>query len=298
MRAPSCIVLAGLVLGLALVGCGGHESEGGPEELVVGFLPLENPQMLAPQADAFADYLSEKLDLPVRAFVPTEYAPLVEALRGDRAHVAFMGSLATVMAHQLAGARPILGEIQRGEPFYHSQFYVRANSDIDSLEDLAGRSAAFTSPTGGSGFVFPIGLLVNEGLLESRQDPATFFDDVVFAGGDELVLRAVLRGDVDTGATSDYAPGLFLTPEERAQLRVIGRVQVPPHSVVVADELPADLVDRIRQALLDLAEPENIEILQNVYGAEGFVEVTIEDYESVVDAARAAGLDLETLLGS
>lgn len=301
-RLYAAAALAAMLGGLLVAGCGGQSTAGHgdevPDELVVGFLPLENPEKLAPAADAFAEYLSDELDMPVKAFVPTEYAPLVEAMRAGRVHVGFMGSLATVMAHELADARPILGEIQRGETFYRTQYYVRTNSEIGSLEELAGRSAAFTSPTGGSGFVFPIGMLVDQRLLDAGEDPEEFFDEVVFAGGDEQVLKAVLRGDVDAGATSDYAPGLVLTPDERAQLKVIDRTRVPPHSVVVADELSDDLVEQIRATLLDMAEPENIQTLKDVYGADGFVSVSIEDYEDVVDAARAAGFDFKTLLDS
>lgn len=308
MRLVTAKKLVLVVAVAALAACAGQGANGesavteeereAPAKLVVGFLPLENPETLAPEADAFADYLSQELGMPVEAFVPTEYAPLVEALRADRAHVAFMGSLATVMAHELAGAQPILGEIQRGEAFYRSQYYVRNDSDIESLDQLEGRSVAFTSPTGGSGFVFPVNLLVEEGLLASGADPKGFFSDVVFAGGDEQVLKAVLRGDVDAGATSDYAPNLFLDKDEIKELKVISSIVVPPHSVVVSDSLPEDLIEEIQLVLLEMAKPDNIETLRAIYGADGFVPVTLEDYESVVEAARAAGFDFETLIGS
>lgn len=265
---------------------------------MIGFLPLENPQTLEPEADAFAEHLSSELDIPVEAFVPTEYAPLVEALRNGRVDVAFMGSLATVMATEFANARPILGEIQRGEPFYRSQYYVRSGSDIESLEDLEGQSVAYTSPTGGSGFVFPLNMVVEAGLLEEGADPKEFFDEVVFAGGDEQVLAAVLRGDVAAGATSDYAPQLFLTEEEEDELTVIESTVVPPHSVVVSADLPTDLVDTLQAILLEMGEPENADTLEAVYGAEGFVEVSEADYQPVVEAARAAGFDFEVLLES
>jgi phosphonate transport system substrate-binding protein len=297
------VVAAALAASMLVASCAGGGSgeaagSGGetPSPLVIGFLPLENPETLAPEAEAFAEHLSRELDLPVEAFVPTEYAPLVEALRAGRAHVAFMGSLATLLAHEVAGARPILGEIQRGKPYYRSQYYVRADDDIETLADLTGRSVAFTSPTGGSGFVFPLAMVVEEGLLEAGADPRGFFGEVVFAGGDEQVLKAVLRGDVDAGATSDYAPALFLEPSERDQLRVIGSTVVPPHSVVVSRDLPGELVDRIRSALLAMAEPGNIDVLKRIYGADGFVPLTLEDFEPVADAARAAGFDVEALL--
>jgi phosphonate transport system substrate-binding protein len=297
-RTKAAAVAAALVL--AACGGGAADSPGStpeaPDGLVIGFLPLENPETLAPEADAFAEHLSEELDMPVEAFVPTEYAPLVEALRGGRAHVAFMGSLATLLAYEVAGALPILGEIQRGKPYYRSQYYVRSHSEIATLADLAGRSVAFTSPTGGSGFVFPLSMVVEEGLLDAGDDPRGFFGEVVFAGGDEQVLKAVVRGEVEAGATSDYAPELFLEPDEREELRVVASTTVPPHSVVVSRDLPEELVDRIRAALLAMAEPDNIDLLKRIYGADGFVPMSLEDFEPVAEAARAAGFDVEALL--
>lgn len=293
-------VLGGFALGSAtdLRFAPGTESEAPttPETLVVAFIPLANPERLAPEADALADYLSAKLNMPVEALVPTEYAPVVEALRAGRAHVAFMGSLATVMAYQLADAYPILGEIQRGQPYYLSQYTVRADSGINSLDDLVGKQVAYTSPTGGSGYVFPVAMLVEQGLLQPGADPKAIFKEVVFAGGDELVLRAVLRGDVDAGATADYSLDLTLTPEERSQLRGIGSMQVPPHSVAVSGRLPYSLVSRIQAALLELGTPENIHLLRAVYGADGFFPVTLETYRPVFQAAEAAGFDLAELL--
>lgn len=267
-----------------------------PERLVVAFIPLSNPERLTPQAEALAGYLSGKLGMPVEAFVPTEYAPVVEALRAGRAHVAFMGSLATVMAYQMADAFPILGEVQRGQPHYFAQYFVRADSPIRSLSDLAGKKVAYTSPTGGSGFIFPVALLVEQGLLARRADPKTFFQEVIFAGGDELALRAVLRGDVDVAAAADYAPQLTLRPEERSRLRVLAGMRVPPHSVAVSGRLPHSLVSRIQSALLELGSPENAAILKAVYGADGFVPVTIESYRPLFRAAEDAGFDLARLL--
>jgi phosphonate transport system substrate-binding protein len=304
VRKTVLVLLIGLVLGVGLglgvsagiLPRGEDQPAAVPETLVVSFIPLANPEKLAPQAEAIADYLSEKLGLPVDVLVPTEYAPVVEALRSGRAHVAFVGTLAAAMAYRLADAYPILMEIQRGQPFYHSQYYVRAESEIRSLADLAGKAVAYTSPTGGSGFVFPVSMLVDEGLLAPGGDPKGFFREVVFAGGDELVLKAVLRGDVDAGATSDYALDLVLRPDEREQLRAIARIQVPGHQVVVNGSLPHSLVARIQSALLELGTPANRSLLKAVYGADGFVPATLAALEPVVRAAEVAGLDLPRLL--
>lgn len=292
---------AGLVAALLCTPLAVAAAEGPrrPDELVVAFIPLANPERILPSAERIAAHLGKSLGLPVKVFVPTDYTGVVEALRRGRVHVAFLGLLATALAYQEAGAIPILGEIVRGEFGYSSLFLVPKDSPVQSLADLRGKTVAFSDPTSGSGYLFPLALLVREGLLERGRavdEVQGFFKRVLFSGGDEFTIRALVRGQVDAAAVADYSFRRYATAEEQDRFRVLAATRLPPHSVAVHPGLPSDLRARLQEALLALNAPEGRELLRSLYGAEGFAPATLDTYEPVFEAAKLTGFPLRKLL--
>ena len=103
------------------------------EPLRIVFIAYQNPNQLLENVDPVIDYLEQQLGREVRNFAATDYAGVVEALRNGTADVGFMGPLQYILAHDRAGARPILGEIYDGSPTYRSRIFVRRDSGIVSL---------------------------------------------------------------------------------------------------------------------------------------------------------------------
>lgn len=286
-RATLLLVMVG-VTGLGLVAEAGQ-----PEPLVFAFQPQENPERLQLNARQLTDYLTGTLGQPVKVYIPTDYAAVVEALRAGHAHVAYLSAWPYLLAHQMAGVEIIAAEVRDGKTSYISQWYTRKDTGIASLADARGRTAAFTSPSSTSGYLFPLAKLIEEGLLPPRGDPARFFRSVVFAGGYEQALKALMRGQVDVAAASDYAPARYLTPEEQAQLVVLSQQgPVPTHCVAIKTNLSAETRVRVREALLRLNEPEHASLLKSVYGAERLLPVGHDEHTAALARAlELTGLD-------
>jgi phosphonate transport system substrate-binding protein len=281
------IAILSIVVGAATA----HAAD--PETLIVAFQPQENPERLQLNAEAMTKYLSTELGMPVKIYLPTDYAAVVEALRAGHAHVAYFSAWPYLLAHNLAGADVLVAEERNGRPFYYSQWYARADSPIESLADARGKRAAFTAPSSTSGYLFPLAKLIEDGLLEPNGDPMRFFSRVVFAGGYEQALKALLNGQVDVAAASDYAPDRYLTDTERRQLKVIARQgPVPTHCIAAKNSLSPALRARIQTALLKLNEPEHKSLLKSVYGAEKLVPVTHSEHTAALARAlQLTGLD-------
>ena len=130
-------------------------------------------------------------------------------------------------------------------------------------------------------------------MLEPRGDPAKYFRQVLFAGGYEQALKALLNGQVDVAAASDYAFPKYLTADEQARVRVIARQgPVPTHCLAVKRDLSPALRDRITAALLRLNEPAHAELLRSVYGAQRLVAVTHAGHvAALARALEQTGLD-------
>jgi phosphonate transport system substrate-binding protein len=274
-----------------------------PKSLTIVFPSRSDSTDLQNKANAVAAFLSKEMGMAVRAQVGDDTAA-VEALRANRADVAFLSSRPALKAEQLANAKLYLAEVRdnySGRYTYNSVFVVPANSPLKAkntgkatLEQLRGKKMAFTSPTSGSGFIFPTSELVKTGLVQNRDRLSNFFGNVSYGGNYSKALQAVLRGQAEVAAVSEYA--LFppyITSQEKAQLRVLYKIPgVPAHGVAIDDDVPAAVRERLINAMLKLNQPGNNPLLRNLYNSNELVRVDHNSHLAPVrDALKRAGID-------
>ncbi len=235
------------------------------------------------KAKAVANFLSKELQQPVEAVVGDDTAA-VEALRANQADVAFLSSRPALKAQQLANARLYLAEVRStysGGHTYKSIFVVPKNSSLKSgtgkatLSQLKGKKMAFTSPTSGSGFIFPVAELVKQKLVPDRDRLNGFLGQVSYGGGYDKALQAVLRGQADVATVSEYALGSpYITPAEASSLRVMYSIPgVPAHGVAIDDDVSAGTRNKLIAAMLKLNQPANNQLLQSLYNSTKLVKV-------------------------
>ena len=261
----------------------------GPGQLKIVFIAYENPEQLIDNVKPVVAYLEEQLAMEVKHFVATDYAGVVEALRNETADMGFMGPLQYIITHDQAGAIPILGEVYNGQSWYMSRIFVRKDSGIKSLKDLRGRTIAFVDPLSSSGYMYPLDIFKQAGLIKEVDSAETFFKKIYFAGGDEQAIRAVYNNFVDAAGVGQFAFSL-LRPQEREEFITIGdSKRIPSHCVVVRKGLSPEVIDKLQNALFALNDNEHKKLLMNLYGVDGYVKVTHEDYKEVEEMAREYG---------
>lgn len=259
------------------------------DELTLVFIPQENPEKLVGDIAAISRYLEGELGVPVRGFVASDHAAAIEALRNGDAHVSFMGGLPYVLARHLAGAEVLLGEVYRGSPSYRGRIFVRKDRAIASLEDLRGKTMAFADPVSESGYLYPLEIFVDAGLMKRGADPQGFFKRVYFAGGYQQAIQAVANGFVDAAGVSQYAE-LLLDAGQLAEITWIAESRtIPSHAVVAGPALEPALKQAFVQAMLKLNQPGYRSLLKHVYGPDGYVVVGHEAYLGVEEVARGYG---------
>ena len=259
------------------------------EPFRVVFIAYENPNQLLEDVDPVVEYLEKQLDRPIRAFVATDYAGVVEALKNGSADMGFMGPLQYVVAHREANAKVILGEVYSGRPWYRSRLFVRRDSGLEKPADLRGKTIAFVDPISSSGSLYPLPLFLEAELFVDRDAADRFFDRTYFAGGDEQALRAVFNGFVDAAGIGEVSYDL-LRPDERDQIVYIGESpKIPSHCVVVRSDLDPALGTQVKNSLLSLPDGDDKELLKVLYGVDGYVEVDHETYSSVEKLAELNG---------
>jgi len=260
-----------------------------PKQLKIVFIAYENPQQLVEDVKPIVAYLEKTLNMDIKHFIATDYAGVVEALRNETADMGFMGALQYVIAHKMAGAYPILGEIYNGKSTYISKIFVRRDSGIGNIKDLNGKSIAFVDPISSSGYMYPLDIFKQKGLIKNKDKGEQFFKKIYFSGGDEQALRAVLNNFVDAAGIGQYAYNL-LNYDERAEIVSIADSKpIPSHCVVVRKNLHQPTVEKLQEALFNLNNEPNRHLLKYLYSVDGYIKVTHDNYLEVEEIAKKYG---------
>lgn len=258
--------------------------------LVLAFIPQDNPEKLLGDIKVISAWLAKEIGVPVRGFVTSDHAAAVEALRNGDADISFMGALPYVIANAHIGAIAVLAEVYRGTPLYTGRVFVRRDSGIETPANLKGKSIAFADPISESGYLYPLDIFVEQGLLKRGENPKIFFGRMFFAGGYQQAMQAMATGLVDAAGASQYAE-LLLSPEQQAEVKWIAESKpIPSHTVIARKELDLQLRAKFVATMLKLNDAKNRDLLKHVYGPDGYIAADPAAYEGVKELARAYGL--------
>jgi len=253
------------------------------------FVPSGDSQVILQGGQEIAQHLEKATGLYFKTSVATSYAAVIEAMGAGKVDIGWLATFSYVLAREKYGVDIILIVIRFGSPFYRGQVMVRANSGINKLADLKGKTFAFVDPASTSGHLYPKSLLQSKGF-----DPKTFFSKAVFVGSHNAVVLSILKGEVDGGATYDDARAAVAKsfPEIFKKLKVIAFTQNIPNDVVaVRKGLDPVLKQNIKEGLKYLAQtPDGSKVLKKVYGISGLADLDAF-FDPVREAGKLLGLD-------
>lgn len=285
-----------LLLPLGALTCSKAEEQ--RHVLRVGFVPAENAQQVALNAQPIVLILQKELGLEIQPFVATDYTGVVEALRANKLDIAFLTPASYVLAKIEAHVKVVLKSHRRERPYYYAAIITHVDSGIEALEDLRDKTFAFGDPLSTSGHIFPRKMFEEKGI-----NPVKDFKKVIFSGGHDATVLAVLNHKVDAGATfANFPDGknaawtqYLKDPEEQKKIRAIAYSEpIPSDNLVVNANLDPRLAKKIANIFLDLSkDPAGKKMLRDLYKIDGFIPATDRDYDSVREAFKIAGIDLK-----
>src|SRR4029077_15500825 len=252
--------------------------------------PSQKPTDLLATGDEFAKVLTKLSGIPVRVTVASDYAAVIEALRNRTADLAFVHPVGYVLASREAKATIVVRNLWHGKSSFTSRIYVRKDSGIKTLEDLRGKTMAFVDPASSSGYIYPMVLLIQKGLVKNR-DPKTFFREVTFAGSHDASMRALLNGHVDAIASFDMAREQYLKdPAERERLAFVAETPpIPEAGIAAREKLDPAIFAKVREALLKIGGPTHAALLKRLYDIDGFEPAEDREYDPVRAAIDLLG---------
>jgi len=253
--------------------------------------PSQKPTDLLAAGEDFGKALGQLVGVPVRVTVASDYAAVIEALRNRTADLAFVHPAGYVLANREAKAMIVARNLWHGKATFTSRIYVRKDAGLAKLEDLRGKTIAFVDPASSSGYIYPMLLMMQRGLVKGR-DPKTFFREVVFSGSHDASMQALLNGHVDAIASFDMAPEQYLKDKaQREKLAWLAETPPIPEAGIAAREgLSPALVNRVRAGLLQMKGPTYAALLKRVYDIDGFEAAEDKDYDPVRQAVDLLNL--------
>jgi phosphonate transport system substrate-binding protein len=284
-----CIGVFGsfLLLGAALAGCSGNQSELGSKDNPIKFffLPSSDNDVINSKAQLVKVALEAQTGLHFKVAIPASYIAVVEAFGTKRADVATLNAFGYVLAHEKYGVEARLSGVRYGSDSYKAQIVARSTSDINKVSDLAGKKFAFVDPASTSGYLMPMQLFKDNNIKPK---------ETVFANKHDSVITMVYQGRVDAGATFYTPPAdgaiqdarrLVKTqfPDVESKVKIVALTDsIPNDPIVFRKDLPEAIKVKVMDALVAYIEtPEGLKTMKELYGLTGLKVTTDQNYDVV-----------------
>jgi len=255
------------------------------------FVPSGDAQAIVKGGQEVAKLLQKETGLYFNTSVATSYAAVIEAMGAGKVDIGWLATFSYVLAREKYGVELLLVVQRFGSPFYRGQIMVRADSGINSLADLKGKSFAFVDPASTSGHLYPKTLLLSKGF-----NPKTFFSKSIFAGSHNAVLFSIYKGEVDGGAAYDGSRAAVARsyPDIFEKIKVIAYTkEIPNDTISVRKELPRNLKIKLTEGFKKISRSsKGNKTLKNLYGISGVIDLD-GLFDPVREAARLLNMDLE-----
>ena len=284
-----------LIAGLGMAAIAGFTMAASAEgTLTVQFVPTNNDGSMEAKTGPFADYLSEKLGMDVNVTLATDYSTIVEAMASGKVDLGIMPPAAYVQARNLDAAEAILSsqlvkyDEDTEEPIegeYTSTFkgevLVKADSDMESLEDLKGKKIATLSPNSASGYIYPVAEMKDLGIDPLTDCTLTTVNDI------PSEMTAVLNGQQDACFVFQGARYVFSSKftdyDLYKDLKVLYLTEgdIPNDAIAVQPSMDDDLKAQIKDVFLNMADDEEGKEAMSLWGHTGYGEADESAYDTI-----------------
>ncbi|MBF0672688.1 MAG: phosphate/phosphite/phosphonate ABC transporter substrate-binding protein [Salinibacterium sp.] len=287
-----------LVGAVALTGCTAEASADESADIIrIATLPTGDDPTAVNPIEELGALIEAETGREVEIIDAPDYLGVVEAVRADHVDIALMSAFPSALAVNTGEVDALM--TWPGSPDPVSKCYVLADSPIQSVEELKGKTVAFADPGSSSGFFMPVHLLDSVGLERDADY------DALFTGGHDRSAIAVKEGQVDAACTATMLTKMLGTdffPFEEGDIRFIGEsIPMDVSMAVIASQAMSDAKrDALLEALPKVFVEENKDAL-GVYAEAGMMGVDPvlapgrDAFQSLVDVAAVAGVDISDL---
>ena len=260
-----------------------------PERLRFAVTDVQGLQPLQENFSAFYEVLAEAIAVPVEPVPVQSFVAAPPAMLDQQIDLVLAGPSEYLLLNARAQAVPLIALTR---PDYRSLITVRADSPIQTVQDLKGKVIGMRTEGSTAGHIGASQLLVDGGL-----DPV---QDVTVRMTGDRGLMALLSGEIDAWADSLNRTTRFLKAADKegnpSQVRTLVDGDPLPNDVFVAGpHLDPDFLQTLTNTMLEyqsellaalLEGPEN-----SKYKKSEFLPANDGDYDQLREVYRALGLE-------
>ncbi|XOB60593.1 phosphonate ABC transporter substrate-binding protein [Campylobacterota bacterium DY0563] len=247
-----------------------------PDKITFGVIPVAGSTSMKENFGPLADYLAKSLGIKVELKLAGDYTGIITGMQHNHIDVAYFGPKSYVEAAKRANAEALVVEVdgESGLPGYNGIIITKKGSGLKTLEDIKGKTWAFTSSQSTSGTLVPTVMFSKKGIV-----PTKYFSKVLYSGGHEASILSVKAGKVDAASTNnlDFNRGLG-KHWEKDDFNVLWTSDLIPGAPMAArKDLPTSLKMAIKGAFISYNDPEGLKRLKN----KGFIKGDDSVYDPV-----------------
>ena len=278
-----------LVTGLAMLGPARADDK---PVFVFTAIPDQDPTRLTQRFSAVADYLRDKLGVPVKYVPVKDYPAAVTAFISGEVQMAWFGGFTGVQARsRVPGAQAIAQGVEDKQ--FKSYFIANTQAGVapeDKLGDaLVGKTFTFGSRSSTSGRVMP------EYFLEQRfgKAPDQIFSKVGFSGDHTKTIQLVQSGAYQVGVVDYSVWGLEMKAGhiDESKVKIIWTSPpFPDYQWTVRGDLDKTFGEGFTKRLqASLIAADDQKIL-GPFARSKFVAADNDEYKPLEEVARKDGL--------
>jgi phosphonate transport system substrate-binding protein len=287
-----------IIVGTGFLFAAGDQELGTEENPIIwSFVPSGEMERVAAGAQAVADLLQDETGYFFDTNVATEYAGVIEAMSSDppEAHMASLATFAYVMAAERGVAEAALVAVRYGSPTYNGQIMVHADSGIEKVSELAGKTFARADPLSTSSWIIPM-LTLRAAGVNTDSD----LKGVVDAGSHDAVVAAVYNKEVDAGASYVDArsrlEGQYKDVMDKVKVIAL-TTDIPNDGVQFHPSIDREMRQTIVDAILKIMKTEaGHDALKTAYQWDELIEQDDTFYDPFRQVLQAAGMKVEDLI--
>jgi phosphonate transport system substrate-binding protein len=230
------------------------------------------------------EFLERETGLKIELKIPKSYDDMIENFGHQSMCFGVMNSHSYVVVSDKYKAVAKLRSVRSGHSVYQGMIVTHASSGIKTLNDLAGKTIAYTDEFSASGYLLPKKFLENANIKPGKE---------IFLGKHDEVVKQVYQRKVDAGAAFYATPGpngelmdargriVGQFPDiEKKVIIILKTGTIPNDPVVFSKDFDAATTNKICVAMLKLSKDEKAkQALHDMYGAEAFVRASDADYD-------------------
>lgn len=264
--------------------------------LVLADIDSDDPTGKVEQFTPLADYLASNLSEFGIEEVAIRIAPDLETMsfwmaNGD-VDLYYDSPYPTMIVSDESGAEVLLRRWRDGSPVYHSVFFTRADSPLETIENLNGQLIAFDHIASSSGFMLPMSYLISQDItpIEAAIGADVAADQVgyVFTNDDDNTIQWVISGRVGVGVVDNLTYVNDIPEEIRENLRILAETEEIPRQVMLANpDLDPELRAAVVELLTELDEAEEGQAILEILETDQF-DVFPDGPDSAFEGIREA----------